>query len=440
MAENEIETRLSVDELRDTWDELSREERLQRFNQLLAAEAQEFFSELGASDQAQLLENMKSSEQRLWTRLLAPDDAADVIQDLPPLMRQQFLLMLDPTVRSEVAALLAYKEDVAGGLMSPRFVRVRPDMTVTEAIAYVRKQAHEAETMYYVYVLNAGQQLLGALSFRELFVEPAEKLIRDIMITDLTTVSEHMDQEELGLLFAQEDLLAIPVVDSENRMMGIVTIDDIVDVVEEEATEDIQKMGGSEALTMPYLASSKGEMIRKRAGWLTVLFLSEMLTTSAMGYYQGEIAKAVVLALFVPLVISSGGNSGSQATTLVIRAMALGEVKMRDFWRVFRRELLTGFSLGVILGVIGFVRVSLWEALFHSYGPHYWLIGLTVCCSLILIVLWGSLSGALLPFLLRRLGFDPASASTPFVATLVDVTGLMIYFTVAGVILHGSLL
>lgn len=434
-------THAAIEQLHESWGELSPEDQLVKFRELSAELAQEFFDELSTVENARLLETMPASEQRLWMRVLAPDDAADVIQDMPLEIRHQFFEHLDPITRSDVMGLLAYREDVAGGVMSPRFLRVRPEMTVAEAITYVRLQAVEnLETIYYIYVLDAEQHLLGALTLRELFVKPGTKLVKDIMKTDLVTANEQTDQEQLGLLFAQEDLIAMPVVDSENRMKGIVTIDDIVDVVEEEATEDIQKMGGTEALDMPYLASSIGEMVRKRAGWLTALFLSEMLTTTAMGYYQDEIAKAVVLALFVPLVISSGGNSGSQASTLVIRAMALGEVRLRDWFRVFRRELVSGFALGSILGIIGLARVTVWEFLFHSYGAHYYLIGLTVCFSLVLIVLWGSLSGALLPFLLRRMGFDPASASTPFVATLVDVTGLMIYFTVARMVLQGSLL
>jgi magnesium transporter len=432
---------LSLDQLRDDWNYLPPDDQLEEFRQLAPDDAQEFFIDLDAPDQAKLFERMTPNEQRLWIRFLPPDDAADVIQELAPEQRQHFTELIDPLTRAEVTALLAYNEDDAGGLMSPRFVRLRPEMTVGEAITYVRRQAvNQPETIYYVYVLDAGQHLMGVLSLRELFVSPSDTPVRDIMRTELYTASEQMDQEELGLLFAQEDLLAIPVVDSDGKMKGIVTIDDIVDVVEEEATEDIQKMGGTEALDMPYLASSIGMMIRKRAGWLTVLFLSEMLTTSAMGYFENEIAKAVVLALFVPLVISSGGNSGSQASTLVIRAMALGEVRLRHWFRVFRREVVTGLSLGAILGTIGFFRVALWEFLFHTYGPKFYLVGMTVGFSLVLIVLWGSLSGALLPFVLRRLGFDPASASTPFVATLVDVTGLIIYFNVAGIVLRGSLL
>jgi magnesium transporter len=349
--------------------------------------------------------------------------------------------LADPTTRSEVCALLAYGEDVAGGLMSPRYARVRPEMPVDEAIAYVRKQAIEnTETIYYLYVLDSDQHLLGVLSLRELFAAPAHKYVREIMHTELCIADEHMDQEELGRLFAEHDLIAIPVVDAQQRMMGIVTIDDIVDVVEREATEDIQKMGGTEALEAPYLKLRLRDMIRKRAGWLTILFVGEMLTASAMGYFQNEIARAVVLALFIPLIISSGGNAGSQASTLVIRAMALNEVKGRNWWRVMRREVIAGLALGFILGSIGFLRVVIWEYFFHSYGKYYLLIAFTVQLSLIGVVLWGCLSGALLPLILRKVGFDPANASTPFVATLVDVTGLVIYFTVAKMMLHGGLL
>jgi magnesium transporter len=249
-----------------------------------------------------------------------------------------------------------------------------------------------------------------------------------------------MDQEALGRLFANSRFLAIPIVDDERRLKGIVTLDDIVDVVQEEATEDIQRIGGMDALDAPYLQIGLGRMLRKRAGWLSALFLGEMLTATAMGYFEDEIARAVVLALFVPLIISSGGNSGSQATTLVIRAMALGEVKLRDWWRVVRREAFAGIGLGAILGAIGMTRILLWEGLFHTYGEHAFLVALTVGLSLIGVVLWGTLSGSMLPFVLRRIGFDPASASAPFVATLVDVSGLVIYFSVATVILRGTLL
>jgi len=264
--------------------------------------------------------------------------------------------------------------------------------------------------------------------------------VRDVMRTDVVTVDEQMDQEAVSRVFAEHDLIAIPVVDSARRIKGIVTVDDIVDVVEEEATEDIQKMGGTQALGAPYLSLSLMEMMKKRVGWLSVLFVGEMFTATAMAYFEDEIARAVVLALFVPLIISSGGNSGSQASTLVIRAMALGEVRLRDWWRVTRRELMTGLLLGGVLGTLGFLRVAVWEAVRPVYGEHYLAIAFTVFWSLIGVITFGTLTGSLLPFVLRRFRIDPASASAPFVATLVDVTGLVIYFSVATLLLRGKLL
>jgi magnesium transporter len=314
-------------------------------------------------------------------------------------------------------------------------------MVVDEAISYLRKQTRDrVETMYYVYVLDSEQRLCGVVSFRDLFAAQGVRLVSDIMHTDLVTAHEQMDQEAVSRLFSQHSLVAIPVIDDGGRLKGIVTVDDIVDVVHEEATEDIQKFGGMEALDEPYLQISMLRMVKKRAGWLSALFLGEMLTATALSFFEGEIARTVVLTLFIPLIISSGGNSGSQASTLVIRAMTLGEVRLQDLWRVIRRELAAGLSLGSLLGLIGFTRVMVWGGLHNAYGPHYVLVALTIAFSLLGVVLFGTLAGSTLPFLLRRLGFDPASASAPFVATLVDVTGLVIYFTVASVILKGTLL
>lgn len=429
------------DDLQAEWSSLTLEARYEAFTALPRAEAEAFFDNLSAPEQAALLLAFPAIERRGWMRLLPPDDAADVVQAAPEGEREGLLALLDDSTRKEVTALLAYAEDDAGGLMSPRFARVRPDMTADEAISYVHKQARErVETIYYVYVLDPQQRLVGVASFRQLFEAPGKTIVRDLMETDVVLASEQMDQEEVGLLFAKHSLLAIPVVDSAGRMKGVVTVDDIVDVVQEEATEDIQKIGGTEALDEPYLDISLFRMIRKRAGWLAVLFLGETLTTTAMGYFEHEIARAMVLALFIPLIISSGGNAGSQASTLVIRAMALGEVRLRDWWRIMRRELATGLALGTILGLIGLLRIALWPNRLALYGEHYGLIALTVACSLLGVVMWGTISGSMLPLLLRRLGLDPASASAPFVATLVDVTGLAIYFTAASVILYGTLL
>src|SRR6266571_3571743 len=307
------ERTLRVTELLDAWPVLSAEERLEGLRLLTHADAEDLLLSLPARDQAELILETSAGERRSWMRLLPPDDAADVVQAAPQ----------DEPTRKEVAALLAYAEDDAGGLMNPRYARLRPDMSVDEAITYLRRQARERlETIYYMYVLDAEQRLLGVVSFRDLFAAPPEKKVRDIMHTEVATAPESMDQEALSRLFAEHDFLAIPVIDAERHVKGIVTVDDIVDVVQEEATEDIQKIGGMEALDAPYLEIGFASMVRKRAGWLAILFVGEMLTATAMGFYEREIARAVVLALFVPLIISSGGNSGSQASTLVVRALA----------------------------------------------------------------------------------------------------------------------
>lgn len=433
---------LSAAELRDVWMILTPDERFDGFQLLPRGDAEEFFLELGARDHAELLLALPPQERRVWMRLLAPDDAADLLQEAPPGHRDELLNLLDKRTRNEVSALLAYAEDEAGGLMNPRFARLRPDATVDEAIGYLRRQARgRIESIYYVYVLDEQQHLLGVVSFRELFSMDPTQRIRDIMHTDLVTVREEDHQEVVSRVISQHGLAAVPVVDGENRMKGIVTLDDIVDVVQEEATEDIQKVGGMEALGAPYLNVGFWSMFKKRGGWLSALLIGEMLTATAMAFFEDEIARAVVLALFVPLIISSGGNSGSQASTLVIRAMALEEVRLRDLWRVARRELAAGLALGTLLGALGFLRIVLWQALAPStYGQHYLLLATTVFASLLGVVTFGTLTGSLLPFALRRLGFDPASASAPFVATLVDVTGLIIYFSVASFVLRGALL
>jgi magnesium transporter len=434
-------TQISVEELREAWRLLTPAERLESFGFLPRGEAEEFFLELRPADQLQVVLDAPPALRRTWMRLLAPDDAADLLQEAEPETRSELLQLLDPQTRREVNALLAYEEDDAGGLMSPRYARVRPDMTVDEAIGYLRIQARQnVETINYAYVLDGQQLLLGVISLRELFSAPGGKRVSELMHSDLVTIEEDADQETVGPLLSLHDLMAIPVVDAEGRMKGIITFDDIADVVEEEATEDIQKIGGSEALDAPYLQVGLGQMIRKRVGWLAVLLLGEMLTASAMAHYEHQIASAVVLAMFIPLIISSGGNSGSQASTLVIRALALSEVRLRDWFRVVRREIVSGICMGSILGVLGFLRVMTWEWGFQAYGEHALGIALTVGVSLVGVVLLGTLAGSSLPFLFRRIGFDPASASAPFVATLVDVTGLILYFTVASLLLGGSLL
>jgi len=432
---------LRLADLQETWRLLTPEERQEAFAELTRDEAEDFFLDLSARDQHELVAGLPAAERRSWLRLLPPDDAADVIQEADVEERESLLALLDEATLKEVRALLAYAEDDAGGLMNPRYLRVRPDVSVDEAFGYVRKQARDAIShVSYVYVIDADQKLVGVVSLRELFAATPDKTVRDVMTTDLVTAGEDLDQEALSRLFARSDLSAIPVVDQQGHIKGVVTIDDIVDVLQEEATEDIQKIGGTEALDAPYLQVGLPQMVRKRVGWLAGLFVSEMLTTTAMSRFETEIERAVVLAVFIPLIISSGGNSGSQASTLVIRALALGELKLMDWWRVVRRELASGLAMGAILGAIGFTRVEIWQALFHSYGSHHLLVASTIAASVIGVVTWGTLAGSMLPFVLRRAGLDPASASAPFVATLVDVTGIVIYFSVASMILRGTLL
>lgn len=430
----------SVTSLIEHWSTLSHEDRKESFNQLPRTEAEELFLNLKSEDQFELLSELSPLEKRSWIRLLAPDDVADLIQEFEPDERQTALQLLDGQTRHEVIGLLAYAEDDAGGLMNPRYIRLRPAMTVEEAIRYIRAQARgPIEVIYYAYVLDFQQRLKGVVSFRDLFLAPPTKRVDEIMQRDLVTVHENMDQEEVGRLVSQYEYMALPVVDSDGRMMGLVTMDDIVSVVEEEATEDIQKLGGTQALDAPYMKIGVLEMVRKRGVWLVVLFVGELLTASAIGRFEENIQRAVVLSFFIPLIISSGGNSGSQASTLIIRALALREIQLRDWWRILGRELITGALLGLVLGLIGWLRIVLWPQADVVYGAQYMLVGATVAASLVGVVLWGSVTGSMLPFILRRLKLDPATASAPFVATIVDVTGILIYFSLASWLLSDFL-
>lgn len=429
----------AADELLDVWPTLRRSRRVDRFEALPRDQMDNFFLALDARSQCSLLLSLPEGERRLYMRLLAPDDAADVIQESKE-KRQYLLDLLDDKTMNEVKALLAFREDSAGGLMNPRFARLRPDASIDEAISYLRQQLGHVETIHYAYVLDENQTLLGVVALKDLVSADPTKTVKDVMTTKIYSVTPNTDQNEIAHLLTEHGIKAVPVVDENRHMQGIVMADDLIDVLREEDTEDIQKMGGMEALDGPYLETGFLAMIRKRAGWLVILFLGEMLTASAMTHFEEEIERAVVLALFIPLLISSGGNSGSQATSLIIRALALREVRLRNWWRVIRREVAAGVVLGAILGFVGLVRILIWQTLWHTYGEHYVLVALTIACSLVGVVTFGTLAGSMLPFILRRCGLDPASASAPFVATLVDVTGLVIYFTIAKVILTGTLL
>ncbi len=369
-----------------------------------------------------------------------PDDRTALLEDLPAAVTERLLRLMSPEEERIASRLLSYPEDSVGRRMTPDFVAVRPEWSVAQALDHVRKVGHDKETLNILYVVDEQGRLIDDIRLRELVLaDPGTPLSR-LMDCQAVSLRAEQDQEEAVRAFQEQDRSVLPVVDAEGRLVGIVTVDDVMDVAEEEVTEDMQKMAAVSTLEAPYLDVSLPAMIRKRAVWLAVLFLGEMLTATAMGHFEHEIAQAVVLALFVPLIVSSGGNSGSQTTSIIIRALALGEVTMRDWLRVLGRELTSGLGLGLILGLIAFLRIGFWPWRQQTYGEHYFQIAATVSLALLGVVAFGTLSGAMLPMVMKKLRFDPAMASAPFVATLVDVTGIVIYFSVASLILRGTLL
>jgi len=408
--------------------------------------AADVFEYLDFEAQEQLLRAMAHEQVVGILNEMAPDDRTALLEELPSAAARQLIRLLTPEERRVATALLGYPEDSVGRLMTPDFIAVHEDWTVQQVLDYVREHGRDSETLNFVYVVDGHGKLVDDVRMREFLLRPLTAKVSEIRDETFGALNVTDSQQDALNVFRKYDRAALPVVDSNGVLVGIVTADDMLDVAEEEATEDIQKFGGMEALDEPYMRIPLWRMVRKRAGWLIVLFLGEMLTATAMASYQEELAKALVLALFLPLIVSSGGNSGSQASTLMIRAMALGEVTLRDWWRVMSREVQAGLSLGLILGAIGVVRVGIWaiigEQYLHRqpYGPHWPLVALTVGISLVGVVIWGTISGSMLPFLLRRIGADPATSSAPFVATLVDVTGLIIYFSIALVIMRGVML
>lgn len=410
------------------------------FRSLEATTASAAFAYLDMDVQEQLVESLPAAELAKILNGMAPDDRTKLLEELPRERTQRLLSLLTPDERKVAESLLAYPEDSVGRLMTPDYIAVKEHWTIEHVLDHVRTYGKDSETLNVVYVTDERGHLVDDIRMREVLLAPLQAHIRDLMDRKFVGLAVDLPQQEAVELFRRYDRTALPVVNAGGILVGIVTVDDVLDVAEEGATREIQKFGGLEALEDPYIATPLLTMVRKRASWLVILFLGEMLTATAMGFFQVEIEKAVVLALFVPLIISSGGNSGSQAATLLVRALALGEVKLREWRRVFTREIISGLLLGLILGSIGFLRIAIWSAFSDIYGPHWLLVALTVGLSLIGIVLWGTLTGSMLPFMLKRVGFDPASSSAPFVATLVDVTGLIIYFSVAFVILKGTLL
>ncbi len=402
--------------------------------------AAETFSYLDFEQQQNLIAQLGTERVAALINEMGPDDRTALLEEMPAEVAQRLITLLTPAERSITQTILGYPEESAGRLMTPDYVCVRPEQTIGEAMEHIRRYGRDAETVNVIYVVDETGRLVDDLRIRQfLFAEPQHS-VSSIMDRSVVALRVTDDREEAVRQMHRYDRVALPVVDSRDILVGIVTADDVADVAEEEVTEDIQKMGGMEALDAPYLASGFIENVRKRSGWLAVLFVGQMLTATAMGYFEGEIERAVVLALFVPLIISSGGNAGSQATSLVIRAMAVGEVRLRDWWLVLSREVVTGVTMGIMLGAIGLARVLFWPGRETVYGEHYAELGLAVGLSTVGVVTFGTFAGSMLPFLLRRLRLDPAAASAPFVATVVDVTGVVIYFSVAAVLLRGSLL
>ncbi len=420
--------------------DLSEEEDVIAFGCLQPELGSRTFEYLERPTQERLLQILPEPELARILNSMSPDDRTALLEGLEPDELERLLTLLNPAEQRVARSLLSYGEGTVGRLMTPDFVTIKKHWTASEVLDHIRRFGKDSETLNVLYVTDDNHHLIDDLRIREILLVPADKRVEDLMNDQFVALQVTDDESSAVEQFRKYDRIALPVVDRRGLLVGIVTVDDVLHLAQEEATRDIQKFGGLEALDEPYLETPLTEMIRKRGVWLVVLFMGQLLTASAMDYFGDEIARALVLALFVPLVISSGGNSGSQAATLIIRALAVGEVKLRDWSRVIKRELVSGLVLGLALGLLGFLRIAVWSTFSDDYGEHWALVGITVGLSLVGIVVWGTISGSMLPFILKRLGVDPATSSAPFVATLVDVTGLIIYFSVAMVVLRNTLL
>jgi magnesium transporter len=436
----DVVNRWHVADLAELIERLSLEEQVCVLRLIQPPLAAETFAYLDLETQRQLLEILPLQESATILNEMSADDRTALLAELEPDQAERLIERLEPEQRTVARTLLNYEEGTVGRLMTPEYVSVRKEWTIRHVLDHVRAHGRDSETLNVIYVVDDQNRLVDDLRIREILLAPLHTHVSQLCDDRFICLNATDDRSRAVEMFRKYDRTALPVVDDRGRLVGIVTLDDVLDVAEQEATREIQMFGGLEALDEPYMSTPVPEMVRKRALWLVILFLGEMFTATAMGFFEEEISRAVVLALFVPLIISSGGNSGSQAATLIIRALAVGDVKLGDWLRVLRREIVSGLILGAILGTIGFLRIAVWSSFTDLYGPHWHLVGLTVTVSLVGVVLWGTLTGSMLPFLLRRLGLDPATSSAPFVATLVDVTGLVIYFTVALVILRGTLL
>ena len=398
------------------------------------------FDFLPVQTQIKLLHKMPTVQAAYLLKELSPDDRTSFLQELPKDIIEELVKLLPDDERTLTLTLLGYPKGSIGRLMTTDYIAVKMNWTIEEVLDHIQAYGHDSETINVIYVINDDNKLLNDIKLKEILFVPRHSKVQSIVNNEFVALSVNDNDETAINAFRYHDRTVLPVIDEDRVLLGIVTIDDVLRLANQEATEDMQKIGGMEALNEPYLQAPFLDLMRKRAGWLVILFLGEMFTATTMGYFENEIAKAVVLALFLPLIISSGGNAGSQASTLVIRAMALGEVKLRDWWKIVKLEVLSGIFLGTILGIIGFFRVTIWSFFSNMYGEHWLMIAITIGFSLIGVVLWGTLCGATLPLILRRIGLDPATSSAPFVATIVDVTGLIIYFLIAINILKGTLL
>ena len=410
------------------------------FRVLPADLATDTFEHLEFDTQEELLKAIGNEEVASILNDMSPDDRTALLEELPGTYAKRLIQLLSADERKVAQTLLGYPENSVGRLMTPDYIAVKQDWSVGDTLEFIRKNGEDSETLNVIYVVNDKGKLIDDIRIREVILSPLDKMISDLMDENFTALNVHDDQEKAVDLFKKYDRVALPVIDNQGILIGIVTVDDVLDVAEEEATEDIQKIAGVTVLEEPYSTIPLMVIIKKRAFWLTILLMVQIFTAFVLGYFEDQLSKAIALTIFIPLIISSGGNSGSQAATLVIRAMAVGEINLSDWWLIMRREILSGLILGLILGTIGFFQVGL-VSIFSDALNHQWiLIGFTVFFTIIGIVMWGTISGSMLPFILKRLGADPATSSTPLVTTIVDVSGLIIYFIIAIIILKGTIL
>lgn len=440
-ALKEICETLAAEDLAEMVGRLEPTNRAIFFEKVPDEKATEIFQHLEVAVQKDIIEAVSNQRVAAIINEMEPDNRTALLEALPHNATRQLLSFLKPRERKQAQRLLDFPKDSVGRLMTPDFLAIKQEWTVERVLDFIRRNGEDKETLNDIYVVDDRGRLVDDIGIRDFLLSPLDRVTQDIMDRQFTALPANTPEEEAIQAFKKySSRTALPVVDEEGYLLGIVTIDDVMELAEKETTEDIHKLGGVGAIEEPYLTLPLGQMVKKRGGWLTVLFIGEMLTATAMSFFEKEISRAVVLALFIPLIISSGGNSGSQAASLVIRAIALGEVSFKDWWRVFRREVIIGLILGGVLGLIGLARISLFSAFTNTYGEHWFLVGVTVYFALIGVVAWGTLIGALFPLILKRLGADPASSSAPFVATFIDVTGIVIYFNIAMIILKGKLL